>query len=88
MTGVQTCALPISARLGYLKPVETALDDIPALAVTETDCLRLRQGQAVAIPRTAESPMTGVVQATHAGRVVALATVDGESLRPIRVLNR
>ncbi len=77
----------IAPRLGYLKPVETALDDIPALAVTEIDCFRLRQGQAVEIPRTAISPLSGVVQATHAGRVVALATVDGESLRPIRVLN-
>jgi tRNA pseudouridine55 synthase len=77
----------IAPRLGYLQPVETALDDIPALAVTEIDCHRLRLGQAVELPRTAIFPLAGVVQATHAGRVVALATVDGASLRPIRVLN-
>jgi tRNA pseudouridine55 synthase len=82
-----------AARLGYLRPVETALDDIPALAVTEADSLRLRQGQAVRVPGAAD---TGdgrrlrpgqVVCATSLGRVVALARIEGESLRPLRVLN-
>ena len=79
-----------AARFGYLRPVETALDDIPALAVTDSDCRRLRQGQKVEISRTAEPPtvgLGGLVRATHAGRVVALARVDGDSLKPVRVLN-
>ena len=84
------------AALAYLRAVETALDDIPALAVTAEDSLRLRQGQSVAIPRTAETPVdkdasplaTGqVVAATALGRLVALTRVDGDRLRPLRVLN-
>jgi tRNA pseudouridine55 synthase len=84
------------AALAYLRAVETALDDIPALAVTEEDSLRLRQGQSIAIPRTAKSPVdrdaapfvTGqVVAATALGRLVALTRVEGDRLRPLRVLN-
>jgi tRNA pseudouridine55 synthase len=84
------------AALAYLRAVETALDDIPALAVTAEDSLRLRQGQSIAIPRTAETPVdrdatpfaTGqVVAATALGRLVALTRIDGDRLRPLRVLN-
>jgi tRNA pseudouridine55 synthase len=83
------------AALAYLRAVETALDDIPALAVTAEDSLRLRQGQSIAIPRTVETPVdrdagfaTGqVVAATALGRLVALTRVDGDRLRPLRVLN-
>jgi len=84
------------AALAYLRAVETALDDIPALAVTAEDSLRLRQGQSVAIPRTAETPVDGdaapfatgqVVAALALGRLVALTRVDGDRLRPLRVLN-
>jgi tRNA pseudouridine55 synthase len=87
----------IPAALAYLRAVETALDDIPALAVTAEDSLRLRQGQSIAIPRTAETPVdreaaapfaTGqVVAATALGRLVALTRIDGDRLRPLRVLN-
>ncbi|MBI3452160.1 MAG: tRNA pseudouridine(55) synthase TruB [Rhodospirillales bacterium] len=84
----------IPARLAYLRPVETALDDIPALAVTEADALRLRQGQAVQIPRAADSSVAGpisgqegvrawrpgqVVYATLADRPVAIARLDGDN---------
>jgi tRNA pseudouridine55 synthase len=85
------------AALAYLRAVETALDDIPALAVTAEDSLRLRQGQSIAIPRTAETPVdrdaaapfaTGqVVAATALGRLVALTRIEGDRLRPLRVLN-
>jgi len=87
------------ARFTYLRPVETALDDIPALAVTEADSLRLRQGQVVQIRRAAhehsgahELGSDQVVLATAAGLPVALATIELEAaglarLRPLRVLN-
>ena len=85
------------AALAYLRAVETVLDDIPALAVTAADSLRLRQGQSVAIPRTVENavdrnaaqPLTAgqVVAATASGRLVALTRVEGDRLRPLRVLN-
>jgi tRNA pseudouridine55 synthase len=81
------------ARFRYLRPVETALDDIPALAITEVESLRLRQGQSVRIPRTAQdSALTGVVLATSGGLPIALAKMEpaatGDAmLRPVRVLN-
>ncbi len=87
------------ARFTYLRPVETALDDIPALAVTEADSLRLRQGQVVRIRRAAhehsgahELGSDQVVLATTSGLPVALAKIELEAadlatLRPLRVLN-
>jgi tRNA pseudouridine55 synthase len=81
------------ARLKYLLPVETALDDIPALAVTEAESLRLRRGQSVRIQHAAqERGSGGVVLATAHGLPVALATMapaaSGDAtLRPVRVLN-
>jgi tRNA pseudouridine55 synthase len=86
------------ARFTYLRPVETALDDIPALAVTEADSLRLRQGQVVQIRRAAhehsgahELGSDQVVLATASGLPVALAKIehnaDLATLRPLRVLN-
>jgi tRNA pseudouridine55 synthase len=39
-----------SALFGYLRPVATALDDIPALALTDREAKRLSQGMAVKLP--------------------------------------
>jgi tRNA pseudouridine55 synthase len=42
-----------------LLPVETALDDIPALAVTHEDVFRLRQGRSIVLlPRQVEALKT------------------------------
>jgi tRNA pseudouridine55 synthase len=74
-------------------PVETVLDDIPALALTDTEANRLRSGQAVAIlrPRDRECLAAvgddGIVLAVEATIPVALARVDGIQIRPVRVLN-
>ena len=66
-----------------LLPVETALADIPALAVTGSEALRLKCGQAIRVPST----MQGAVYAISAGRPVALAHIEGGELRPVRVFN-
>jgi len=66
-----------------LLPVETALADIPALAVTGPEAHRLKCGQAIRVPST----MQGAVYATEAGRPVALAHIEGGELRPVRVFN-
>ena len=66
-----------------LLPVETALADIPALAVTGPEALRLKCGQAIRVPST----MEGAVYAISAGRPVALAHLEGGELRPVRVFN-
>ncbi len=80
-----------------LLPIETALDDIPALALTEAEAHRLRHGQAVALlTRQDLERLTaikdsvgedGIVVALFAGKPVALARVEGAEVRPVRVIN-
>ena len=76
----------IPALLGVLAPVATALDDIPALALTEAQAERLRQGQPVLLTRDAP-PSGALLRAETGRRLVALVRSDGTSLRPVRVFN-
>jgi len=76
----------------HLLPIETALDDIPALALTEAEAIRMRHGQPV--PLVAAGGRRGVsvgngslVRATADHRLVALAEVAADMLRPVRVIN-
>jgi tRNA pseudouridine55 synthase len=70
-----------------LLPVETALDDIPALAVNRADAARLARGQAVLL-RGRDAPIfTGTVYVTAAGQLLALAEVDRGEIVPKRVFN-
>ena len=77
----------------YLLPVETVLDDIPALALTEQEAHRLKHGQGVPIlPVVQRSPLReisqgDVVQVTANGTLVALAQITGGEIRPFRVMN-
>jgi tRNA pseudouridine55 synthase len=74
------------ARFGALAPVETALDDIPALAVTEELALALKRGQTPRDPRIDRAPADPMA-AFFEGRLIALVASDGEFLRPMRVFN-
>ena len=76
----------IPALLGVLTPVATALDDIPALALTEAQADRLRQGQPVLLTRDAP-PSGALLRAETGSRLVALVRSDGASLQPVRVFN-
>src|SRR5229473_285518 len=70
-----------------LFPVATALDDIPALAVSRADAARLQRGQAV-LMRGRDAPMVrGTVYVTASGSLVALAEVDRGEIVPKRVFN-
>ncbi len=70
-----------------LMPVETALDDIPALAVNRADAARLQRGQAVLL-RGRDAPIfRGTVYVTVSGRLIALAEVDRGEIVPKRVFN-
>ena len=70
-----------------LLPVETALDDIPALAVSKADAARLQRGQAVLL-RGRDAPIfRGTVHVTASGRLIALAEVDRGEIVPKRVFN-
>jgi len=66
-----------------LLPVLTALDDIPALAVTEGEAARIRCGEAVKLPTT----RSGTVRITSQGVLVALADVSAGTAKPKRVFN-
>ena len=77
----------------HLLPVETVLDDIPALARTETEARKLNQGQAIPVlPVASRSPLKNigqgdVVRVMAEGRLVALAKINGGEIRPFRVMN-
>jgi len=70
-----------------LMPVETALDDIPALAVSRADAARLQRGQAV-LMRGRDAPVfSGTLYVTASGQLIALAEVDRGEIVPKRVFN-
>ena len=76
-----------------LLPVETVLDDIPALALTTQEARRLRHGQGIALlPVANRSPCKGIhqgdtVRAMNNGKLAALAKIAGGEIRPVRVMN-
>jgi tRNA pseudouridine55 synthase len=75
------------ALLALLRPVETALQDIPALSLSASDAARLRLGQAVLL-RGRDAPiMAGTVYAVSRGALVALGEVSQGEFRPKRIFN-
>ena len=77
-----------------LLPVETALDGIPALALTDEEAFSLKQGRPVVLlPRqvkTLRERLQGdqrTVSATAGGRLVALCEMRAGRLNPVRVFN-
>lgn len=87
------------AAFEHLRPISTALDGIPALAVTGSDAVRLRCGHPVLMraglfARIREETPAGsdlqgltVYLSSAAGEPVALAELSGGELRPFRVFN-
>jgi len=87
------------AALEHLRPIATALDGIPALAVTGQDSIRLRSGNPILIRAPhfarlvegteAETDFQGltVLLSTAQGEPVALALVAQGEFRPFRVFN-
>jgi tRNA pseudouridine55 synthase len=87
LEGLGHSAAGRDALLGVLRPVETALDDIPALAVSGQDAARLKRGQPV-LMRGRDAPiLKGPVYATSRGRLVAVGEISQGELRPTRVFN-
>ena len=82
-----------------LKPVETALDDIPALAVNGEDAFKLRQGRPIVLlphvmealkPKFRDRTIAGqdasrVALALFEGKAVALGDVRAGQFKPTRV---
>jgi tRNA pseudouridine55 synthase len=87
-------------NLEVLLPVETALDDIPALAVTTEDAFRLSQGRPIVLlPRQVETLKARLaapdgagfasrtVLAMHGGVAVSICEMRAGQLSPTRVFN-
>ena len=70
-----------------LLPVETALDDIPALAVSPADAARLARGQAVLLRGRDASIIHGMVRIACSGQLVAIAEVERGEIVPKRGFN-
>lgn len=71
-------------NLGFLHPVAAALDDIPAVDITEPQAASLRRGQNVVFPYPTETP---VILARSHGIAVALCEGKAGVLKPVRVFN-
>ncbi len=72
-----------SALDSAILPVETALADIPALALTGPQAERLQHGQAIRVLNIAD----GICRTMTDGRLVALAEAKDGEVRPLRVFN-
>ncbi len=82
-----------AAALATLLPIETALDGIPALALSEGEARTLRSGQSVPLFRAVDVNRIGglvpgiAVCAMANGKPVAVARFDQGKLRQVRVFN-
>ena len=100
-TEARAIGLDLLEELGHkarqseaLLPVETALDDIPALAVTDEDAFRLKQGRSIVlVPRQVETLRAGLapgartVSAMCRGVMVPLGEMRAGKLEPSRVFH-
>jgi len=81
------------AAFEHLKPVTSALDDIPALPVSAGEAAKLRHGQTLsALGPSAETRVAGVADrgtgvALLGDQPVALVTVKAGKIQPLRVFN-
>lgn len=76
------------AAHAYLLPIETALDDIPALVLTGPQADRLKHGQPVKIALTAPGlPPEGELLVMADGKPVGLAQRSADEVRPLRLFN-
>jgi tRNA pseudouridine55 synthase len=81
------------AAFKHVLPIETALDDIPALALSATEAIRLRSGQPVGLlHRLDRDRIRGftpgdMVCAMSEGKLVALTRFEAGELVPVRVMN-
>jgi tRNA pseudouridine55 synthase len=68
---------------GLLLPIETPLDDIPAVAVMESEADRLRHGQPVFVPRQ----LDGDVVIKVSGKAIGIGVLEDGTLKPKRLFN-
>jgi len=73
----------IARALEAVLPVATALDDIPALAVTADEAVRIKRGQQLRLP----TERSGTMVLTSDGQVLAIVEVADGVAQPVRVFN-
>jgi len=84
----------IAPNCGFLLPIGTGLDDIPALVLTRGEAARLRCGQSVIPSEAGASAGLGglkegaIVAVWHDQALIALARIEHCRIRPVRVINR
>ena len=71
--------------LDGLHPVSTALDDIPVLAVTETDAIHLKHGRSITAPSHLSD--ISMIRVEWDGTLIALCSPRDGTLVPKRVFN-
>jgi len=71
----------------HLLPVETPLDDIPAMAITGSDATRLKRGQPILARNGQLHPSDALICARIHGKAVALGFVEAGEFRPVRIFN-
>ncbi len=75
------------AKKGVLRPIETVLDGIPALAVDGGQAQRLKQGQSVLL-RGANAPIASDAVLMMAGSIpLGIGCIEQGSLKPKRLFN-
>jgi tRNA pseudouridine55 synthase len=78
---------------GHLLPIEAALDDIPALALTADEAARLRHGQPIVLAGLREGACLDqlddgtIVGARQEQLLIGLARIENGLLRPVRMIN-
>ncbi|MBT5429825.1 MAG: tRNA pseudouridine(55) synthase TruB, partial [Rhodospirillaceae bacterium] len=81
------------AAASKLLPVETVLDDIPALVLTEEEAKIVKNGIAIPLIQLAKSKQALTIEVATPfyticqGKIVALAKIESGRVRPYRVLN-
>src|SRR5215207_2534270 len=78
--------LESGASASAVRPVETALADLPSIAVPREIAVRLMRGQPV-ILRGRDAPLAGKIYATCGGVLVAVGEIERGELIPHRVFN-
>jgi tRNA pseudouridine55 synthase len=76
----------IAADPAALRPVESALNELPSISVSRDMATRLMRGQSI-ILRGREAPLSGKIFATFGGVLVAVGDVERGELVPHRVFN-
>jgi tRNA pseudouridine55 synthase len=77
---------------GHLLPIEAALDDIPALALTADEAARLRHGQPLVLTQCEGARLDRfddgtIVGARHDQLLIGLARIENGRLLPVRMIN-